>query len=150
MTAPAPAPTHPPTALQAALARAARTAAGGGAWLLFGERTRAHDALYDGDLQAWLASGALTRLDRAFSRDGGEHRYVQSLVAEHARPMADWVDRGAYVYVCGDATRMAVDVHEALICIVGEQAAECSHVAAPGSSEEGSGTSCDSPCSTEG
>ena len=93
----------------------------GGAWLLFGERTRAHDALYDADLQAWLASGVLTRLDRAFSRDGGEHRYVQSLVAEHARPMADWVDRGAYVYVCGSLEGMSKGVHAALEAALGEE-----------------------------
>ncbi|MGH7021643.1 MAG: sulfite reductase subunit alpha [Brevundimonas sp.] len=93
----------------------------GGAWLLFGERTRAHDVLYDADLQAWLASGALTRLDRSFSRDGGEHRYVQSLVAEHARPMADWVDRGAYVYVCGSLEGMSKGVHAALEAALGEE-----------------------------
>ena len=93
----------------------------GGAWLLFGERTRAHDALYDADLQAWLASGVLTRLDRSFSRDGGENRYVQSLVAEHARPMADWVDRGAYVYVCGSLEGMSKGVHAALEAALGEE-----------------------------
>lgn len=99
----------------------AQQAKTGGAWLLFGERTRAHDALYDADLQAWLASGVLTRLDRAFSRDGGEHRYVQSLVAEHARPMADWVDRGAYVYVCGSLEGMSKGVHAALEAALGEE-----------------------------
>jgi sulfite reductase (NADPH) flavoprotein alpha-component len=93
----------------------------GGAWLLFGERTQAHDALYDADLQAWLASGVLTRLDRSFSRDGGENRYVQSLVAEHARPMADWVDRGAYVYVCGSLEGMSKGVHAALEAALGEE-----------------------------
>jgi sulfite reductase (NADPH) flavoprotein alpha-component len=99
----------------------AQQAKTGGAWLLFGERTQAHDALYDADLQAWLASGALTRLDRAFSRDGGENRYVQSLVAEHARPMADWVDRGAYVYVCGSLEGMSKGVHAALEAALGEE-----------------------------
>lgn len=93
----------------------------GGAWLLFGERTRAHDALYDADLQGWLASGLLTRLDRSFSRDGGENRYVQSLVAEHARGMADWVDRGAYVYVCGSLEGMSKGVHAALEAALGEE-----------------------------
>jgi len=93
----------------------------GGAWLLFGERTRAHDAFYDAELQAWLAAGVLSRLDRAFSRDGGENRYVQSLVAEHARPMADWVDRGAYVYVCGSLEGMSKGVHAALEAALGEE-----------------------------
>ncbi len=99
----------------------AQHATTGGAWLLFGERTRAHDALYDADLQAWLTSGVLTRLDRAFSRDGDENRYVQSLVAEHARPMADWVDRGAYVYVCGSLEGMSKGVHAALEAALGEE-----------------------------
>jgi len=92
----------------------------GGAWLLFGERTQAHDALYDADLRAWLTTGVLTRLDRAFSRDGGEHRYVQSLVAEHARTVADWVDRGAWIYVCGSLEGMSKGVHAALEAALGE------------------------------
>ncbi|MND86819.1 Sulfite reductase [NADPH] flavoprotein alpha-component [compost metagenome] len=92
----------------------------GGAWLLFGERTRAHDAFYDEELRAWRASGVLTRLDRAFSRDGGEHRYVQSLAAEHARAVADWVDRGAWIYVCGSLEGMSKGVHAALEAALGE------------------------------
>lgn len=92
----------------------------GGAWLLFGERTQAHDAFYDADLQAWRASGVLTRLDRSFSRDGREHRYVQSLVAEHARTVADWVDRGAWIYICGSLEGMSKGVHAALEAALGE------------------------------
>lgn len=98
----------------------AEQGATGGAWLLFGERTQAHDALYDADLRAWLTNGVLTRLDRAFSRDGGEHRYVQSLVAEHARTVADWVDRGAWIYVCGSLEGMSKGVHAALEAALGE------------------------------
>jgi sulfite reductase (NADPH) flavoprotein alpha-component len=29
-----------------------------------------------------------------------------------------WLEQGAHFYVCGDASRMAADVHEALISIV--------------------------------
>ena len=29
-----------------------------------------------------------------------------------------WLEEGAHFYVCGDASRMAADVHEALISIV--------------------------------
>lgn len=92
----------------------------GGAWLLFGERTAAHDAFFDDELQAWLASGVLTRLDRAFSRDGAEKLYVQALVAEHARPIADWVERGACIYVCGSLEGMSRGVHAALEAVLGE------------------------------
>ncbi|WP_409019149.1 sulfite reductase subunit alpha [Brevundimonas vesicularis] len=92
----------------------------GGTWLLFGERTRAHDAFYDNELQALLCSGVLTRLDRCFSRDGDETRYVQALVAQHARPLAEWVERGAYIYVCGSLEGMSKGVHAALETVLGE------------------------------
>ncbi len=91
----------------------ARTA-GGGAWLLFGERTQAHDAFFDAELQGWLKSGVLRRLDRSFSRDAGDGRYVQDLVAAAADDLRDWVARGAAVYVCGSLEGMASGVHAAL------------------------------------
>ncbi|WP_428060301.1 sulfite reductase subunit alpha [Brevundimonas sp.] len=91
----------------------ARTAAGG-AWLLFGERAQAHDAFFDGELQAWLAAGVLTRMDRSFSRDAGDGRYVQDLVAAAADDLRDWVARGAAIYVCGSLEGMSQGVHAAL------------------------------------
>ena len=62
----------------------------------------------------------LTRLDRCFSRDGAERTYVQALVAEHARPIADWVERGAFIYVCGSLEGMSRGVHAALQAVLGE------------------------------
>jgi len=98
----------------------ARTAAGGGAWLMFGERTRAHDAFFDDELQAFLASGVLSRLDRAFSRDADDGRYVQHLVAEHAETLRDWIARGGVIYVCGSLEGMSQGVHAALEAALGE------------------------------
>ncbi|MDQ1155582.1 sulfite reductase subunit alpha [Brevundimonas sp. SORGH_AS_0993] len=92
----------------------ARTAAGGGAWLLFGERTRAHDAFFDVELQGWLASGVLRRLDRSFSRDAGDGRYVQDLIAAAADELRAWVGRGAAIYVCGSLEGMSQGVQAAL------------------------------------
>lgn len=95
-----------------------RTAASGGAWLLFGERTVAHDAFFGDELQAALATGILTRLDRTFSRDpdaeGRTGRYVQHLIDDHAIEIAAWVERGAAIYVCGSLDGMASGVHAAL------------------------------------
>lgn len=92
----------------------AREAGDGGCWLMFGERTCAHDAFFDDELQAALASGALTRLDRAYSRDSGDGAYVQALIDRHADAVRDWVSRGAAVYVCGALEGMAPGVHAAL------------------------------------
>ncbi len=102
----------------------ARAAAGSdaGAWLLFGERTAAHDRFHDAELQAWLNEGVLTRLDRAFSRDPGDGRYVQDLVAAEAQAIRDWVGRGAAVYVCGSLEGMAGGVNAALEAALGVEA----------------------------
>ena len=60
-------------------------------WLLFGERTAAHDSLFDAELTAWMAQGTLTRLDRAFSRDGHSPRYVQDALSAAGDAVAQWV-----------------------------------------------------------
>ncbi len=100
----------------------ARTGPGGGAWLLFGERSRAHDAFFDAELQAWQASGVLTRLDRAFSRDAEDGRYVQDLVTAAADELGAWVARGAAIYVCGSLEGMSQGVHAALEAALGQEA----------------------------
>ncbi|MDQ3124207.1 MAG: sulfite reductase subunit alpha [Pseudomonadota bacterium] len=94
----------------------------GQTWLMFGERTRAHDAFLDNELQAALSSGVLTRLDRAFSRDVDDSRYVQALIAEHAAELTDWVDRGASILVCGSLEGMSKGVHAALEAALGAEA----------------------------
>lgn len=99
--------------------RARAGAPHGGTWLLFGERTAAHDAFLDEELQAALASGLLTRLDRAFSRDPGDGRYVQDLIAASADDLTRWVDRGAVILVCGSLEGMSTGVHAALEAALG-------------------------------
>jgi sulfite reductase (NADPH) flavoprotein alpha-component len=91
-------------------------------WLLFGERNAAHDFLCRDELQGWLASSGLARLDLAFSRDQATPRYVQHLVREHAPALRKWVDEGAAIYVCGSLQGMAGGVHEALTEVLGAAA----------------------------
>ncbi|MGN2615794.1 assimilatory sulfite reductase (NADPH) flavoprotein subunit [Aliivibrio fischeri] len=87
-------------------------------WLFFGDRTFTQDFLYQVEWQKYLKSGIVNQLDVAFSRDQQEKVYVQHRILEHAAQVWQWLQDGAYIYVCGDATRMAKDVHEALICVV--------------------------------
>lgn len=94
----------------------------GGAWLMFGERTRAHDALLDDELETMLASGLLTRLDRVFSRDAGDGRYVQALITEQAETLKEWLSRGAVIMVCGSLEGMSKGVHEALETVISAEA----------------------------
>ena len=89
-------------------------------WLVFGEQHRATDFLYGDEFLAWREQGRLHRLDLAFSRDQDHKIYVQNRMREHGRDLWEWLRNGAYFYVCGDAKRMAKDVHQALIDIVAE------------------------------
>lgn len=87
-------------------------------WLFFGDRNRRSDFLYQTELQRHLKQGGLSRIDVAFSRDQAHKIYVQDRLREQARDVYDWLERGAYVYVCGDAERMAPDVHQALLEVI--------------------------------
>ncbi len=99
--------------------REARGAAGH-SWLFFGERNFRSDFLYQVEWQALLASGALSRMDVAFSRDGAGKVYVQDRLRRQGRDVYAWLEEGATLYVCGDASAMAPDVQAALTDIVAE------------------------------
>jgi len=90
-------------------------------WLLFGERSRAHDHFHGDEIEQWRAQGHLMRLDLVFSRDGGPHRYVQDCLRAQAEAVHAWVAQGAAIYVCGSARGMAEGVHAALCAALGEQ-----------------------------
>ena len=94
------------------------TGATGRNWLFFGDQKAAYDYLYREELEAMQATGVLTRLDTAFSRDQGEKIYVQQRMLENAEEIYRWLEEGGYFYVCGDASRMAKDVDAALHKIV--------------------------------
>jgi sulfite reductase (NADPH) flavoprotein alpha-component len=87
-------------------------------WLFFGDQHFTTDFLYQVEWQRWHRAGVLSHLDLAFSRDQSDKIYVQHRMVERRRELYAWLQDGAYVYVCGDATKMAADVHEALIGIV--------------------------------
>jgi sulfite reductase (NADPH) flavoprotein alpha-component len=92
-------------------------------WLLFGERSAAHDLHFEGDLRTWQAEGFLPRMDLAFSREqqapGGGRRYVQHLVDAAADDIRDWIGDGAAIYVCGSLEGMAPAVDAALARVLG-------------------------------
>ena len=95
----------------------AATGATGKSWLFFGDQHQATDYLYGDEWERYVGDGKLSRIDLAFSRDQEHKVYVQHRMLEHAAEMYSWLNDGAVFYVCGDASRMAKDVHEALITI---------------------------------
>jgi sulfite reductase (NADPH) flavoprotein alpha-component len=96
----------------------AATGANGRNWLFFGNPHARSDFLYQLEWQDALRRGGLHRLDLAFSRDQAHKVYVQDLLRTHGRDVYQWLEGGAHLFVCGDATRMAKDVHTALLEII--------------------------------
>ena len=87
-------------------------------WLFFGEQREKMDFLYKEQLLGMHRDGVLTHLDTAFSRDQAQKVYVQDKMQEKSKELFSWLERGAYFYVCGDATRMAKDVETALLDVI--------------------------------
>jgi sulfite reductase (NADPH) flavoprotein alpha-component len=105
------------------------TKAPGRNWLFFGHQKRDFDFFYEDEFSGMKATGVLTRLSLAWSRDGDEKFYVQDRMLQVGRELWSWIADGAHVYVCGDAQRMAKDVERALIDIVAAHGARTTNEA---------------------
>lgn len=89
-------------------------------WLFFGEQHEETDFLYE-DFWRLLEKTQKMRLSVAFSRDQEKKLYVQHRMEEEAKDLFDWIENGAYLYVCGDAKQMAKDVEKTLLEILEKQ-----------------------------
>lgn len=96
-------------------------AADGKNWLFFGEQHFVYDFYYQTEIQEWLSTGALTKLSTAFSRDQAKKIYVQDRIREQAKTFLQWLDNGAYLYICGQKNPMSKDVENTLIEILIEE-----------------------------
>ncbi|MFY1664249.1 molybdopterin-dependent oxidoreductase [Pseudomonas sp. Pseu.R1] len=90
-------------------------------WLFFGEQHAATDFYYRDELETMQKNGLLTNLSLAFSRDQAEKIYVQHRIREQGAELWRWMQEGAGIYICGDATYMAKDVDQALRDVISEQ-----------------------------
>ncbi len=96
------------------------TQAAGDNWLFFGDQKSESDFLYRDMIQDYLQRGVLKKLDTAFSRDQEFKIYVQDRMREQGAEIYKWLEAGGHFYVCGDASRMAKDVDDALHEIVAQ------------------------------
>ncbi len=102
--------------------RAAQGASGKN-WLLFGNPHFTEDFLYQVEWQRYVKDGVLSRIDLAWSRDGAQKVYVQDKIREQGAELWRWINDGAHIYVCGDASRMAKDVEQTLLEVIAEHGA---------------------------
>ena len=91
--------------------------AAGRNWLFYGDQHFNSDFLYQTELQQWLESGVLSMLDVAFSRDQAEKIYVQHKIKSRATEFIQWLENGAFLYVCG-AKKMSEDVEKTILDLI--------------------------------
>lgn len=89
-------------------------------WLFFGNPYFSDDFLYQTEWQDYLEEEVLEKISLAFSRDQKDKIYVQHRLLENAEEIFNWISDGAHIYICGDESRMAKDVHKALIRIISD------------------------------
>jgi sulfite reductase (NADPH) flavoprotein alpha-component len=94
------------------------TGATGRNWLFFGDQHFSSDFLYQTEIQNWMQTGVLTKVHVAFSRDQSQKVYVQHKMIKHGADFFEWLQAGAYVYVCGAKVPMSVDVETTLLEII--------------------------------
>ncbi len=94
------------------------TGASGKNWLFFGEQHFITDFLYQSEIQNWFETGSLTKVSTAFSRDQQEKIYVQHKMMQHGNEFFEWLQTGAYVYLCGTKDPMSIDVEQTLLEII--------------------------------
>lgn len=107
---------------RAFLQQRASQGATGKNWLFFGNPHFISDFLYQVEWQSYVKEGLLTHIDLAWSRDQAEKIYVQDKLMAQASDIWQWLQEGAFIYVCGDAKRMAKAVDLALQQILMTQA----------------------------
>lgn len=90
-------------------------------WLFFGEQHFSLDFYYQTEIQEWLVTGTLTKLDTAFSRDQEKKIYVQDRIREKAKEFNRWLENGASLYICGQKKPMSTDVEQAIVAVIAKQ-----------------------------
>jgi sulfite reductase (NADPH) flavoprotein alpha-component len=94
------------------------TGAQGKNWLFFGDQHFTSDFLYQTEIQNWVETNILTKVDTAFSRDQPEKIYVQHKMLQKGAEFFEWLHAGSYVFVCGTKDPMSVDVEKAILKII--------------------------------
>lgn len=94
------------------------TGASGKNWLFFGEQHFISDFLYQTEIQNFVETNLLTKIDTAFSRDQSEKIYVQHKIQKKGAEFFEWLEAGSYVYLCGAKEPMSIDVEQTILKII--------------------------------
>lgn len=91
--------------------------------LFYGCRNRDEDYLYKDEWPVYAQTlGESFEMDVAFSReDVSKKVYVQDKLFARSKEVNDLLEQGAFIYVCGDASKMARDVQATFVRIISDQ-----------------------------
>lgn len=103
------------------LAHRDATGAEGKNWLFFGEQHFVQDFYYQTEIQEWISTGVLSKLDTAFSRDQERKIYVQDRIREKSTAFNEWLESGASIYICGQKSPMSQDVEAAIVAVIAKE-----------------------------
>ena len=103
------------------LAHRDATGAEGKNWLFFGEQHFVLDFYYQTEIQEWITTGVLTKLDTAFSRDQEQKIYVQDRIRQKGKELNQWLKNGANLYICGQKYPMSTDVQQTIVEVIAEE-----------------------------
>ncbi|KAI2795909.1 hypothetical protein BLOT_016382 [Blomia tropicalis] len=84
--------------------------------LYFGCRKQDEDFLYREEIEKYVESKAITKLNLAFSRDQAEKVYVTHLLKNNMKETWEVIgEKNGHLYICGDARTMAREVKEIIL-----------------------------------
>lgn len=93
-------------------------------WLFCGFRDRNHDFLFREEIEEYLQTGTLTRLNVAISREAGSDapKYVQHALQMHSTEIYRLMDvSDGRIYICGDELTMIKDVNRAILACIAKE-----------------------------
>jgi sulfite reductase (NADPH) flavoprotein alpha-component len=96
------------------------TGATGRNWLFFAERDFTTDFYYQTEWQGWFNTDVLTNVSLAFDNHHTGIKTVRDKIKEQAAALYEWLQNGAYLYLCGQKEPMSKDVEAALLEVIAQ------------------------------
>jgi sulfite reductase (NADPH) flavoprotein alpha-component len=93
----------------------------GNTWLIRASCFEGDEALYEAELKNWARIGVLEHLDVIKLGQRGRRIGAEDVLRKRARRVVSWLDRGAFLYACGEGKALSAVLNDTLIDVLGRQ-----------------------------
>jgi sulfite reductase (NADPH) flavoprotein alpha-component len=93
----------------------------GNTWLITASCCEGDEALYHAELETWSRSGVLEHLDVVKMGQRGRRIGPEDVLRKRARRVVSWLERGAFIYACGEGRGLSAVLEDTLIEVLGRQ-----------------------------